>query len=480
MADTMLPSNGTHENTLSTLTQTLQTYAAFLRNARFTSAGITFDGKRDLYQALGYKRALRYDDYYQRYRRGGIAKRLIDAFPAATWRLPPIVSEVGKDDERQPSPFEVAWTGLVDRLSLWSALVRTDRLASLGHYSVLILGLRGQTEWAAPAERVSGPDDLLYVNAYSEDHANIVQLVSVATSPLFGQPALYNVDFSRRLALASDYAATLRPTLGDKYGSLVAVHASRCLHVAENGLEDDIIGTPRLEAVWNYLDDLDKVVGGAGEMFWQDAKRRIVLNLAADSQLDPESETAKNLSKEVDEFTHELRNFLRVQGIEVTQLEGKIPDPTGNIDKQLELIAGTEHIPKRILTGSERGELASSQDENNWLGQTIPERQTQFAGPVILRPFIAQCILLNVLPMPRKGYTITWPILMPQTEKERAETARTWAEAFKAYAGQLGSPQDVLPLEIFLRDIAEFSYEEVARIMEQLAAVTVADAGEGL
>ena len=48
--------------------------------------GVTFDGARDMYATLGYPDEISYQDYYARYKRGGIAKTIIDAFVEETWR----------------------------------------------------------------------------------------------------------------------------------------------------------------------------------------------------------------------------------------------------------------------------------------------------------------------------------------------------------------------------------------------------------
>jgi len=49
-------------------------------------AGITFSGDRDLYEELGYKRELSTEDYWDRFHRNGVARKLVKAFPDATWR----------------------------------------------------------------------------------------------------------------------------------------------------------------------------------------------------------------------------------------------------------------------------------------------------------------------------------------------------------------------------------------------------------
>ena len=161
----------------------------------------------------------------------------------------------------------------------------------------------------------------------------------------------------------------------------------------------------------------------------------------------------------------------------VTQLEGRVPDASANIATLTDLIAGTKGIPKRRLFGSERGDLASSQDENNWAA-SVRERQQQFAEPVILRPLIDRLIQLQALPVPSQGYLVEWPSLLITTEKERSEIALNWARTLATYAGSLGSPQEVLPLPIFLEEILEFPQDQAQRIMALLGEALEVDGGE--
>ena len=50
--------------------------------------------------------------------------------------------------------------------------------------------------------------------------------------------------------------------------------------------------------------------------------------------------------------------------MDVHELGGELQDPTGAIDNILKLISAGTGIPLRKLTGSERGELASTQDDD--------------------------------------------------------------------------------------------------------------------
>lgn len=459
MAESLTTQNGlvTPQELLAIYTQLVQRLT--LRH------GVTFVGERNLYDTLGYKPQLLYADYYERYQRGGIAHALINTFAEETWRLPPVVREMEKPDEETATVFETTWRDLAKRLKFWQTCARADRLASIGRYAVLVLGLRGQTDLSLPAAPVRGPDDLLYVQAFSEEHCTILDLVSQDTSPLFMTPRLYNIDFSRRQESSTLGQSPWRPSLAGSYGQLLPVHASRVIHVAHNGLEDDIIGTPSLQAVWNYLDDLDKIVGGTSEMVWKDAKRRFVAALRDGAVLSPEDEAA--LDDRVKQFAHQLLDVLQVRNIDVSQLSGQVPDASNNAQTLIQLIAGTKRIPTRRLLGSESGELASSQDEGNF-ASTIASRQLQDAEPLILRPAIDRCITLNILPTPRKGYEIEWMPLLSESEQEKAATALAWSTVFEKFAGRLNSPSDILPLEIFLQDIVGWEKEQVERIIDLL------------
>ena len=52
--------------------------ALVARKQLFHRLGMSYDGERDLYEALGYKLSLEFDDFYQQYQRQDIAKAIIN------------------------------------------------------------------------------------------------------------------------------------------------------------------------------------------------------------------------------------------------------------------------------------------------------------------------------------------------------------------------------------------------------------------
>src|SRR5690606_27397069 len=127
-------------------------------------------------------------------------------------------------------------------------------------------------------------------------------------------------------------------------------------------------------------------------------------------------------------------------------------------------------IPKRILIGSERGELSSEQDENNWAAR-VTERRGNHATPRIIRPTIDRLIRYGVLPQPAGGYDVEWPESDSLGEEKRALIAKTKAEAVSLYVSMPGTEQVVPPQE-FRRwlgeeEVSEFDLDEAALELDE-------------
>jgi hypothetical protein len=92
----------------------------------------------------------------------------------------------------------------------------------------------------------------------------------------------------------------------------------------------------------------------------------------------------------------------------------------------MRLISGVTTIPQRILMGSERGELASIQDRNNW-NDRVAERRKTLAEPAV-RTFVDALIEKSAVPKP-KEYVIKWGEVEELSEDEKGELAERYARA---------------------------------------------------
>lgn len=388
-------------------------------------AGITFGGARDEYEILGYDRIITNRQYRDEYARGGIAGRLVDALPNATWRGS--MELIEDEDPKTDTDFEKAWKALDMQLKVQAKLQRADKLAGLSTYSVMLIGAAGNLEEELPHGR---PGGLLYLTPFSGgggpggshrsrmaaddfSDATIFEFEVDPLNPRFGLPRSYQL---RRTDVSSPYLQ--RP-----------VHWSRILHIAENVLDDEVYGQPTLERVWNLLIDLRKITGGGAEAFWLRANQGLHLDIDKDMKLEDAKATLTALKDQSELYKHQQTRWLRTKGVAVSTLGSDVANFQQPADAIITQIAGSRGMPKRILTGSEMGELASSQDRDNWKDQ-INGRQTGYVGPFIVRPLVDRLIRYGYLPTPAKGpeaYEVRWPHIQTLTEAEKAEGAAKWA-----------------------------------------------------
>lgn len=357
--------------------------------------GKTHEGRRDLYEVLGYPKMIMPEDLYNMYSRNDIAHRIVSAYPKATWRELPIVrDEQGESSElgEGHSPFCESVESFFKRMKVTRMLERADRLSTIGQFGVLFLGFDDNLSSEKPLE---GKAKLLFASPYHQASVQVASYVTDTKSPRYGLPEVYTLQ-------SFNIENTQNP--GPK--RTIRAHHSRVIHIAENLDQDDTNGMPRLQPIYNRLIDLEKVVGGGAETFWLNANRGMMFNVDPNLTLDEPAKT--KIKEQAEELQHKLRRTLVGQGVTAQPLGSDVADPKPNAEVLLDLIAGAVGIPKRILLGTERGELSSSQDENNW-SDRIQERRENHATPNILQPFIQKMIDTGNIDTPAGEWWIEWP-----------------------------------------------------------------------
>jgi len=406
--------------------------------------GLTHSGKRDLYEACGYKTTLEFDDYDHRYRRGDVAKAIIDRPVDRSWGSQPKIEE----RKGKTTKLEAAWSVLAKESALFDKMARVDRLACLGTYAILVLGF---DDAGAMDTEVTAATSLLYCNAYSQKTARIYSIFEDTKDPRYGKPEFYDVN----VKIGTEKIHKARP---------IRVHQSRVIHVVSDSLESDVEGIPRLEAPFNRLQDLETIAAGGTEMFWRGAFMGLgfVLNDGVEMPVDEE---LSKFNHEIEEYVHGLKRYMRLQGMKVENLAPQVSDPRGHAEVCKDLIAAASGIPKRILFGSEAGQLASGQDDSNW-STIIRQRQRVICEAKILRPTVDRLIAVGVLPAPETDeYRVVWADLEDRRPSEIADTASRIADALSKYNNSAGI-DEMLPPEIFLTDVLGFDKDRVEEIME--------------
>lgn len=388
-----------------------QLATTLVNRARFSNvAGVTFGGKRDLYKALGYQRVLFPTDYRSRYQRNGVAARIVEAKPQDTFRGGGNLLESNSPPD-EVTPFEQAWYDLDKRLRVWPTFQKSDILSGLGQYAIILLGGPGAVD--TPLLQCE-PKDLKFIMAYAQDDASVLEFENDERSERFGLPRFYML----KRTDARSPSAINTTVVGKR------IHWTRIQHIAET-LDDRTYGLPRLERVWNLLDDLEKVTGGGAEAFWKRADAGMQIALDPTMNLDP-TEIAK-MKEETDDYIHGLKRVVRTRGIEMKQLGSDVANLGPSAEAIIAQLSASTGIPQRILMGSEQAKLASIQDRTNW-DERIEARRAEYAEPYIVRPFVSRMIELGVLPAPTEEYTVAWSQIRTMDDGEKADLANRWAD----------------------------------------------------
>ena len=135
------------------------------------------------------------------------------------------------------------------------------------------------------------------------------------------------------------------------------------------------------------------------------------------------------------------------------------------------MISAVTGIPKRILTGSERGELASTQDKSEYLS-FVSGRRGEYAEPNIVRPFVDRCMKFGVLPKAKDdNYDIAWEDLFVLNEKERVEVGKARAMALREYS-QNPLAETIIPPNVFVDIMLGLSPQEKAMVEQARLEMT--------
>jgi len=412
---------------------------------------------RDIDSECGYPTVITPQDYRNMYDREGIAGRIVDVWPEESWASAPLVYETESPDTE--TEFEKVWEEVAKKHKVFHFLARADQLSGVGRFGILLIGIDDGLELSEPVEGVNAIGDgrtgkgsvskkIIYLRPFDESVVTISEYDRDVTSPRFGLPKFYNINFS------------------DESGNSFSqkVHWHRAVHFADMREMSEVYGTPRMKKSYNRLLDIRKILSGSGEMFWRGAFPGYSFEVNQDAnggQVELDKESLRN---EMENYTNGLQRYMALTGVTAKSLEPQVADPTGHLTAQLEVIALTLAIPKRILFGSEQAELASTQDSKTW-NKRLKRRQEEYVTPMVVRPFVDRLIALGVLPIV-KEYYVSWPDVTAMSEKELAEVAKAWAEALARYVAG-GVDQIVAPDE-FLGIFAKLSVEEINQIKESL------------
>lgn len=484
------------------------------------------DPRRNIEKECGYPEsiyAVNADFYKELYDSEGIPRRIVDLMADECWQEQPDVYE--DEDEEVETEFEKDVKELPRNLNgdswyederittIWDYLKRVDAASGIGRFGVLFMGFddggsldsplpgvmpdytapeqieatkegdnegppnafvypiqqsNGEKEWTGeqlmPSHKPVKPTKklkLLFMRVFDESLVQITRYESDIRSPRYGQPIIYKITMNDPKQATTGIGIT---------AMTLNVHWSRVIHVAERLSSSEVFAVPRMQPNLHRILDIIKLLSGSAEMYWKGAFPGISFEtnpqLGGDVKINSEE-----LKRQMFEYQNDLQRFLITRGMTANQLSPQVVDPSMQIDCQLGAICIEQGIPKRVFEGSERGELASSQDSKAWATRVF-FRQTMYLTPRLIVRFFDRLIQVGCLTQPEK-YNVKWPKIDSMTELEKAQMAAQLMTALSTYVS--GGVEQILPLAQMFAQVLGWDKALVDSIVEAAAMQDPAD-----
>lgn len=371
------------------------------------AAGIsgTYEGAdtlHNIYSDFGYPQTLSFSDFWNIYRRLGIAKNVVELPIQTTWMDEPIVTS--EDDQ-----FTRELEKLVKQTRLWTRLRALDLRQRIGRYAGLFVRVRDNLSPEQPIGGLNGIGSVIQLIPIAEGQLTVLSTDSDEMSDTYGQPTMYQFNSSGV------------GNRDEKTAVSFSIHPSRLIMTAEGADDGSIYGVPALEAPFNSLMDLRKIIGAGGEGFYKNAAQSVLFKLMDSSSALQNKELLQKFNDQYDDFIRNRhRRGLWTPGLEPSVLDSNLRDPKEFFMAALNDVAASCAIPATILIGQQTGRLASNEDSRSYLSGINSRRETYVSNDIIMAT-IDWMMKNRVLPMAE--YEVEWNDLLALSDKEKLDAA---------------------------------------------------------
>ena len=388
------------------------------RLASAISGGYDYsDTLHNIYLDYGYPQTLSFEMFWNMYRRFGVAKNIVELPVDTTFMTFPNVT--GSEQ------FNKEFDELVKKVKFWQRLKGLDSRQRVGRYAGLFIRVRDNQAPDKPIEgKLAGLGSIVQMVPIYEGQLTVLETENDPLKDDYGLPTMYQFN-------SGDTGSR-----NEKSRTSFSIHPDRIIIAAEGADNGDIYGIPALEAAYNSLMDLRKIVGAGGEGFYKNAAQSIVFSLEKDAAAAVGSEKLKDFNDHADDFTrNRMRRSLMAPGMKPSVLDSTMATPKEFFMNALNDVAAACKIPATILIGQQTGRLASNEDSRSFLSGINSRRENY--GSDLIRSVIDWCINRGILPS--SEYEIEWDDLLALSDNEKLDNAKTMATINKDQYGAGGS-----------------------------------------
>lgn len=366
--------------------------------SRYLSGGYDFaDRLHQIYCDFGYPDQLDFNNFWNMYRRFGMAKIVADYYPELCWVDSPVIK--GSDQ------FNSELDKLANKIPLWNRLKGLDKRQRVGSYAGVLIEVKDDMSLEKPMQAVNGGvDSIVNIKPIYEGQLIVNEFDSA------GNPTMYQ--FQPRV----NGSRNPNETEGTQ------IHPSRLIIWAEGADDGSIYGISSIECVYNDLMDLRKISGASAEGGYQNS-RSIPIFKAPETFQAPIGDDKTKFDNQVEGWLNKWRKRLVVRGLEPIFNNVTIPNPKEAYQASLNNIAAGSQVSQAILAGQQTGVLAGDKDNRSTLVTANSRRQNFLTEGV--SAFIDWMIEYRVLPASK--YTVEWGDLLAMSESDKLDLAEKMA-----------------------------------------------------
>lgn len=383
----------------------------------------TGDTFHDIGTEYGYPEELEFGMFWNMYRRFGIASNIIELSVDTCWSTSPRVEGVDEAD----------FNKLQKKLRLWSRLKGLDQRQRVGRYGGLFMRVKDNLSPDKPIEgTLSGIESIESVTPLYESQLKVLEVENETTSVNYGQPTMYQ------------FSSAADGDNNEKTASTFNIHPSRVIIWAEGADDGSIFGHSVLEAPYNSLMDLRKIIGAGGEGFYKNAAQNVVFELT-------DGAAAKSNATKLEKFAGEISDFMRnrmqralwTPGLKPTVLNASMAQPKEFFEVAMADVAAAAKLPATIIIGQQTGRLASDEDSRQFAGQNQTRRENFLtdATSSVIDWFMEWGVLAT------STYEIEWDDLRARSREEKLTSGDAMASVNQKQF-QAGQPPVFTPEEI--------------------------------
>lgn len=366
--------------------------------AALISGGYDFaDQLHNIYADYGYPAKLNFNNFWNMYRRFGVAKAVVDLIPSACWISAPEIMASAR--------FVKSLEFLINERKLWKRMLGVDKRNRVGQYAGLFMRVADNKKPSEPIEGIlPGENALVEIIPLYENQLYVKDTDEDVMSPDYGKPIMYQ--------FRGGVTGNRNPDVQDTFD----IHPDRIVIISENADSGNIYGFSALEACYNDLMDLRKISGGSAEGFYRNAAQNLVFEAEENSQIVNDQELLDAFDEEVAAFIRDkFQKHLYAPGMKTKELQSQMGNPKEPAMVSINNIAAATGIPATILIGQQTGRLASDEDQThfNVMNQSRRENFLTEAVEDVLNWFMKYGIL------PKEKYEIEWDDLTAVGDKDK-------------------------------------------------------------